>query len=211
MRFAAGALAGFYVFSGPLLKRVRWAWAEGKRIILSRDVGRSELIDKDPAVLDTRNLEPMPLESFGTMGVTDHEVDLETWRLRVTGQVKHPLSLTYAELMELPPLEREVLLICPGFFANHGQWRGFSIAEILRRAGAETDVTRVSVSGPEGPYPKTFTCSMDEVSSGRVFLAHNVNGQPLPQRHGYPLRLVAEGYYGTHWVKYVYKIEAGEK
>jgi len=41
-----------------------------------------------------------------------------------------------------------------------------------------------------------------------VFLAFEVNGEKLPQKHGFPLRIVAEDYYGSDWVKYVYKIEA---
>ncbi|MBW2515672.1 MAG: molybdopterin-dependent oxidoreductase, partial [Deltaproteobacteria bacterium] len=44
--------------------------------------------------------------------------------------------------------------------------------------------------------------------SDKVFLAYEVNGEKLPVRHGFPLRIVAEDYYGDDWVKYVYRIEA---
>ncbi len=47
---------------------------------------------------------------------------------------------------------------------------------------------------------------MEDVISNRVFLAYQVNGEVLPRRHGFPLRVVAEGYYGYDWVKYVRKI-----
>lgn len=40
-----------------------------------------------------------------------------------------------------------------------------------------------------------------------MFLAYQVNGETLPVKHGYPLRLVAEGVYGSEWVKYVYKVQ----
>ena len=40
----------------------------------------------------------------------------------------------------------------------------------------------------------------------QVFLAYDVNGKALPKRHGFPLRVVAEDYYGDDWVKYVYKM-----
>jgi sulfoxide reductase catalytic subunit YedY len=49
---------------------------------------------------------------------------------------------------------------------------------------------------------------VEDVLSDRVFLAYGVNGKPLPERHGFPLRLVAEGYYGYDWIKYVYRITA---
>jgi DMSO/TMAO reductase YedYZ molybdopterin-dependent catalytic subunit len=41
-----------------------------------------------------------------------------------------------------------------------------------------------------------------------VFLAYSVNDRVLPQKHGFPLRVVAEDHYGGSWVKYVYKVTA---
>jgi sulfoxide reductase catalytic subunit YedY len=99
-------------------------------------------------------------------------------------------------------LERKVLLICPGFFANHGLWRGVSLGALLREAGLSDAAKNVVIQGPEGPYKKTASFPVKDVLSDRVFLAHHVNGGPLPQKHGYPLRVVAEGFYGYDWVKY---------
>lgn len=65
----------------------------------------------DPAQLDTRNLAPTPLKDFETMGDTGYTVDLDTWRLEVAGRVGTPLSLTYSQIVDLSPLERDVLLI----------------------------------------------------------------------------------------------------
>ncbi len=50
-----------------------------------------------------------------------------------------------------------------------------------------------------------------DIRSDKVFLAYQINGERLPQKHGFPLRIVAEDYYGNDWVKYVYKIEAIKK
>jgi DMSO/TMAO reductase YedYZ molybdopterin-dependent catalytic subunit len=50
--------------------------------------------------------------------------------------------------------------------------------------------------------------SMEDIVSERVFLAYGVNDLVLPRKHGFLLRVVAEGYYGGHWLKYVYKITA---
>ena len=142
------------------------------------------------------------------MGLTDHVVNLDTWRLEVKGHVKKPLSLTYSQVLDLPPLERRVLLICPGFFANHGQWKGFSILDLLQKADIEGGATHVTISGPGGDAAKTFRCPIEDIQSGKVFLATQVNGKDLPGKHGFPLRLVAEGYYGADWVKYVSRITA---
>ena len=166
------------------------------------------LVDQNPAALDTRNLEIIPLNDFETMGLTDHEVNLNTWRLEVVGEVKNPLNIPYSQLITMPAVERNVLLICPGFFTNHGRWKGISIAELLKLAGADAGITHVSIRGPEGRYAKVERFPITEIVSNQVFLAYQVNGQVLPRKHGFPLRAVAEDRYGSEWVKFVYHIEA---
>jgi sulfoxide reductase catalytic subunit YedY len=193
---------------GSLLGWLGSAWGDAKRIVLSPGTAREGLIQENPAELDTRNLEITPLESFGVMGLSDHKVDLEQWVLEVDGHVESPLRLNYAELRALPSMEREVLLICPGVFANHGRWKGVSIRRLLEKAQAREGVSHAKIRGPETSYAKTVSCPIADVRTDRLFLAYEVNGQPLPVRHGYPLRLVAEGYYGYDWVKYACSLTA---
>ena len=163
--------------------------------------------NKNPALLDARDLEIQPLEKFGTMGLSDQDTDLYAWRLTVSGEVKKSLSLTYDQIRDLPGIEKPVLLICPGFFANHGLWKGFSLIELAKRAGLKKGVAFVTLSGPAGPYEKTGRFPLKDVQSAKVFLAYQVNGETLAGKHGFPLRLVAEGYYGYEWIKYVDKIQ----
>ena len=200
-------LAGIGLFLAPLSCAIRRAWAEAKRVVLPKGTRLSSLIDRNPAELDTRNLEVLPLEEFETMGLTDHETDLDQWRLEVAGNVKKPLKLTYAQLLELPSVERNVLLICPGFFTNHGRWKGIAVSDLLKIAEADAGITHVSFRGPAGRYAKSERFPIEEINAGKVFLAYQVNGEVLPQKHGYPLRVVAEDHYGDEWVKYVHKIE----
>ena len=201
-------LAGIGLLLNPILTAFQKAWAETKRFILPKGTSMTSLVNRNPADLDTRNLEVISLEKFETMGLTDHEVDLNTWRLEITGTVKKPLKLTYSQLLQMPAIERNVLLICPGFFTNHGRWKGVSIAELLKEADAESGITHVTLRGPEGRYAKVERFPIEEVVSNQVFLAYQVNGQVLPQKHGYPLRVVAEDHYGSEWVKFVHHIEA---
>jgi DMSO/TMAO reductase YedYZ molybdopterin-dependent catalytic subunit len=203
-----GFLGGLFLWVSPVSTVVRKAFAEAKKFVLPEGTPRETLIDKNPAFLDTRNLDLTPLEKFGTMGLSDHEVDLHQWRLEVTGSVKSPLRLTFEEMKALPSIERDVLLICPGFFANYGKWRGISIVELLKKGQAEEGVTQVTVRGPEGNYGMVKDFKIEDVYSNKVFLAYEVNGKTLPRRHGFPLRLVAEGHYGYDWVKYVHKVTA---
>ena len=199
---AAWAGAGF----GSLFSMAKWVIAETGRIILPKGTPRESLIDKNPADLDARNLEVTPLENFGTMGLTDHAVRIEQWGLEVDGHVRKPLRLTYEEIKKLPSVERRVLMICPGFFANQGTWKGLSLGELLKLAQAEEGVTHVTARGPDGKYENSQRYPLEDALSNKVFLAYEVNGKPLPQRHGFPLRAVAEGYYGYDWVKYVYRV-----
>jgi len=63
-------------------------------------------------------------------------------------------------------------------------------------------------TGPEGNYEKNFRVPLDDVLTDKVFLAYKVNGEVLPRKHGFPLRVVVEGHYGYDWAKYVYKVTA---
>jgi DMSO/TMAO reductase YedYZ molybdopterin-dependent catalytic subunit len=208
MKRAIRLLAGIGLLWNLISNACQNAWAQTKRVILPKGTSMTGLVHRNPATLDTRNLEVIPLEKFETMGLTDHEVDLATWRLEITGTVKKPLKLTYSQLLQMPVLARNVLLICPGFFTNHGQWQGVSIAQLLQAAEAQSGITHVSIRGPEGRYAKVERFPIAEIVSDKVFLAYQVNGQVLPQKHGYPLRVVAEDHYGSDWVKFVHHIEA---
>jgi DMSO/TMAO reductase YedYZ molybdopterin-dependent catalytic subunit len=206
LKFLIAGAAGIGTGLGSLFPMGKWVLAETRKILLPKGTPRESLIDKNPADLDARNLEVTPLGNFGTMGLSDYAVNLEKWGLEVEGHVKKPLRLSYEEIKKLPAVERKVLIICPGFFANYGDWKGISLGALLPLAQAEDGVTHVTVRGPEGKYEKTQRYPLEDILSNKVFLAYGVNGKPLPQRHGFPLRAVAEGYYGYDWVKYVYKV-----
>lgn len=201
------SIAALGILLNPFFQITRLLYAKGRKVILPKGTRRQDLIDTHPADLDTRNLDITPLKEFKTMGVSDHEVNLNEWTLEITGNVREPLNLAYSHLLSLPSVERDVLLICPGIFANHGQWKGISMREFLEKAGVKEGSTQVSFTGPtRGPYEKNQQYPIADLLSNRVFLAYSVNGEALPRRHGFPLRLVAEGYSGNEWVKYVYKV-----
>ncbi|MBI4964007.1 MAG: molybdopterin-dependent oxidoreductase [Desulfomonile tiedjei] len=166
------------------------------------------LKDKNPKDVDASTIEITPLKDFGTMGLDGYKADTEVWRLIVEGHVENKLSISYRQLLDMPFIEKPVLMICPGIFVNHGLWRGISAAHLLKLAKISGDVNYVSFRGPEGNYEKVMRVPLKDIVAEKVFLAHHVNGEALPAKHGFPLRLVAEGYYGYDWVKYVYKITA---
>jgi sulfoxide reductase catalytic subunit YedY len=203
--------AGLGLFATMIGAPLKTAWARAKRFIVPRGTDLSTLRNRDPATLDTRNLEVLPLEAFDTMGLKNHAVHLPSWRLNVDGNVAVPARLPYSEIIKLPSIERNVILVCPGVFVNHGKWKGISLMTVLNLAEMKADTTHINVYGPQGPREKVERFPIADVRSEKVFLAYAVNDLKLPQKHGFPLRIVAEDYYGDDWVKYVYKIEAIKK
>ena len=194
------------LLASPLFSWIRLVRAKVQKMILPKDFPRKDLVDKNPADLDAQKLNITPLKDFATMGITDQETDLNVWRLKVEGLVERPFQLTYSQILALPAIERNVLLICPGFFANHGRWKGISMTALLEKAKIKNGATLVTFKGPEGNYEKTESFYLKDAFSDKVFLAYEVNGKPLPKKHGFPLRVVAEDHYGFNWVKYVHKI-----
>lgn len=190
----------------PIFSWIRVVHAKIQKVVLPKNTRREDLINKNPAELDTRNLDITPLKDFKTMGITNHSTDLATWRLEIEGHVEMPLRLTYSQILALPSIERSVLMICPGIFANHGRWKGISVNTLIQKAKMRESATFVTFRGPEGKYEKVERFYLKDVLSNKVFLAYEVNRRPLPQKHGFPLRVVAEDYFGFNWVKYVHKI-----
>jgi len=206
LKTAFGFLTGMGLVLTPFLSILQKTYAKAQKVILPKDTTRQSLVHMNPSTLDTRNLSITPLKGFSTMGISDFEVDLDDWRLEVTGHVNIPLALTYSQVSTLPSIERDVLLICPGFFANHGRWKGISMEKLLETAKVKKGVTHVTFSGENGGYERVERFPIEDILSNRVFLAYGVNGETLPKEHGFPLRVVAEGYYGDDWLKYVYKV-----
>jgi len=206
LKISVKFITGIGILASPLFSWIRLVRAKVQKMILPKDFPRKDLVDKNPADLDTQKLDITPLKDFETMGITDQETDLDTWRLKVEGLVERPFRLTYSQILSLPAIERNVLLICPGFFANHGRWKGISMTTLLEKAKVKNSATLVAFKGPEGNYEKTESFYLKDALSDKVFLAYEVNGEPLPKKHGFPLRVVAEDHYGFNWVKYVHKI-----
>ena len=206
LKSSFGLLTGLGIVFSPLLQAVRMVYAKAQKIILPKDTNRNKLRNMDPAQLDTRNLAPTPLKDFETMGDTGYTVNLDTWRLEVAGRVGTPLSLTYSQIIGLSPFERNVLLICPGFFAYVGRWKGISMKALIEKAQMLKDVTHVTLSTTRAAGGNEEKFPIADILSDQVFLAFGVNGQALPKKHGFPMRVVAEGYHGSVWVKYVNRV-----
>ena len=153
---------------------------------------------------DNSTLPVTPVEELHITGAAP-EANIEDYRLVVDGLVETPLSLTYEAILDYPAVTEVVLLVCPGFFTDNAEWTGVPVTTILAEAGTKPEASEVTFHALGSEYKVVLP--LDVVQQGGVFLAHTVNGQVLPDKHGYPLRLVVKGNYGYDWIKWVKRIE----
>jgi sulfane dehydrogenase subunit SoxC len=158
-------------------------------------------------------------------------VDAASWRLEVGGRVERPVTLTLDDLKARPARTQAVTLECAGNgrallepkaadsqpwlaeAVGTAEWTGTPLAPLLGEAGLLEDALEVVFTGLDrgiqGDVEHDYARSLplDEAMRNEMLLAYEVNGQPLPPQHGYPLRLVVPGWYGMTHVKWLRSIE----
>ncbi len=127
-------------------------------------------------------------------------VDVAAWRLRVTGEVDNPLTLTEDDFLDLPWAEHTYALNCVTGWSATRTWRGVSLSTLLAMAGAHLDWSHADIRSTSG-YHWDHRRS-DLVLDGTLLCTH-VNGVRLNDAHGYPLRLVIPGTVGESNIKWV--------
>ena len=161
------------------------------------------------------------------------DIDPIKHRLMINGAdgtlVKQPLVFTMDELMRLPSVSRFHFIECgantgmewgnvavPTCQYTHGmlscsEFTGVPLKLLFDMAGVDTRRGRfVLAEGADGSS-MTRTVPMELVESGEVLVAYGQNGEMLRPEQGYPLRLVVPGVQGVSWVKYLRRIEVGDK
>jgi sulfane dehydrogenase subunit SoxC len=161
------------------------------------------------------------------------DVDPAQHRLMVNGSddslLKKPKVYTMDELMRLPSVSRIHFIECgantglewgnvavPTVQYTHGmlscsEFTGVPLKLLLEDCGVDYKKARyVLAEGADGSS-MTRTIPMEMVESGEVFVAYGQNGEMLRPENGYPLRLVVPGVQGVSWVKWLRRIEVGDK
>jgi DMSO/TMAO reductase YedYZ molybdopterin-dependent catalytic subunit len=130
-------------------------------------------------------------------------VDISSWRLELTDGFANPRSLTYEELLAHPTVKKREQLVCPGLFAYYADWEGIPLDILLHEGEVAPDYSKVDFTALDG-YTVSFTRSEIEASS--LFLAVRVYDRTLPAAEGFPVRLVAGGFSGGKWVRWLKEI-----
>jgi len=156
------------------------------------------------------------------------DVDAGSWSLRVRGEQE--VSLGLDQVRARPWVELAVTMECAGNgrarldprpvsqpwlleAVGTARWAGTPLRPLLEEAGVGegavevlfTGVDRGSEGGEEQAFQRAL--AVEEALRDEVLLAYEMNGEPLPPQHGYPLRLIVPGWYGMTNVKWLCEIE----
>lgn len=140
------------------------------------------------------------------------QVDPDTWQLRIHGMVDRELTLSYADLLARPLVERWMTLACVsnevgGSLISNATFRGVLLADLLREAGVHAEADQLLAVSVDG---MTIGSPTAVVLDGRdAMLAVGMNGEPLLTEHGFPVRMVVPGLYGyVSACKWIVDLEA---
>jgi sulfane dehydrogenase subunit SoxC len=157
------------------------------------------------------------------------EVDPDSFRLVVGGHVDRPIELSLDDLRSRPKVTAPVTLECAGNgralyeprpvsqpwlleAVGTAEWTGPSLLGLLEETGVRDGAVDVAFTGAdhgvEGGVEQDYERGLPlaEAMRPEILLAYEMNGQPLPPQHGFPLRLVVPGWYGMTSVKWLRRI-----
>ena len=152
---------------------------------------------------------------------------MAAWRLKVSGMVTSPLSLSLDDLKKMSGRDLIAGFECSGNsprlmqgFAGNGKWTGIPLRAVFDQAGVHRDAREFVFFGADKGQEEIewrtqkFTVEQqfgrslnrEQALSGEPFLAWALNGQPLTLHQGSPLRLLVPGWYGVANVKWLSNI-----
>jgi len=135
-------------------------------------------------------------------------IDQKRYRLQIKGLVDHPLSYSVADLRRFPHESQNSRLKCVQCWSARADWGGFRFGHLLESVKPKKNAKAVRIECADGWY-EYF--SIQDLLSPRVLLAMDMQGQPLADRHGAPLRLIDPARYGYKSAKLVTVIEFAEQ
>ncbi|MGE3272218.1 MAG: molybdopterin-dependent oxidoreductase [Chloroflexota bacterium] len=144
-----------------------------------------------------------------TKNVVDPGVEQSVWRLEIGGHVQRPHTYTFSEITSLARVVQETTLMCISngvgdALMSNAQWTGVPLATLLEAAGPRPGGVEALLRGADG---YTDTIPLEKALDPATLVVFEMNGDPLPRIHGYPVRLIVPGMYGEKNVKWVTSIE----
>jgi DMSO/TMAO reductase YedYZ molybdopterin-dependent catalytic subunit len=147
-----------------------------------------------------------------TKNIIDPRVNASWWRLEVSGLVTNHHTYNLAGLKALSAVSQETTLMCisngldAGLMSN-ALWRGVPLHTFLDAAKPTAGAARVRLHGVDN---YTDTIPLEKALDPMTLVAFEMNGVPLPDRHGFPARVIVPGYFGEKHVKWLTRIEVAD-
>jgi len=159
--------------------------------------------------------------------IPEKAIDLSEWHLTIDGNVDTPLTVDFETLLNMPKAVAANTLECSGNSRSlleqkasgnpwtiggvgNAVWGGVWLKDILAKTGVSANARHVAFEGFEEPLGKAqikFIRSIPiDKALSTTLLAYEMNGEPLPLKHGFPLRTLALGWTGANCVKWLSKI-----
>jgi sulfite oxidase len=151
-------------------------------------------------------------------------VALESWRLSIQGLVEKTIELSFDDILSIAKIEVANTMECSGNGRSllqqkasgnpwtiggvgNAVWGGIRLSDVLTKAGVLHEAKHVSFEGLDNPDSKSTTKFIRSIPLAKALdstiLAYEMNGEPLPLEHGYPLRALALGWTGANCVKWL--------
>ncbi len=207
------------------------ALAQGETVVPFTDLpdNVSFVRGNDRRMLDIRTIDG-PFTATNKFFTVQHyghpEIDPAAFRLKVSGLVERPQSLSLDELRKMPSTEFAFGFECSGnrrplqALVSNGHWTGVRLREVLDRAslaagarefvflGADHGEEEVEFRGRTYNVDQQYgrSLSREKALSPEPLLAYALNGEPLTRHQGSPLRLLVPGWYGVANVKWLSEI-----
>jgi DMSO/TMAO reductase YedYZ molybdopterin-dependent catalytic subunit len=140
---------------------------------------------------------------------SDPSVDASSWHLSVDGLVDHPLTLSYQDLLALPMQQQYESMMCisnnvGGEYMSNALWEGVRLRDLLQQAGVKAGAIKVVFYAVDD-YSDSI--HLEKALEPTTLLAVRMNGQTLPQGHGFPVRMLVPGIYGMKHCKWLTRIQ----
>jgi sulfite oxidase len=144
------------------------------------------------------------------INLTPPRIDPARWRLEVAGLVDQPLSLSIDELRERPSVSQAITLECisnpvAGDLISTAVFTGVRLKDVLEEARMKPEARAVFAQAADGFFE---TIVMSDIADDRTLLVYAMNSVPLPQAHGFPLRVYIPNRYGMKQPKWITRLEA---
>jgi len=131
-------------------------------------------------------------------------IDPATYRLKITGLLEKPQSLTLAQLRRFPQEAQNSRMKCVQCWSSRATWGGFRFGHLIEAVRPLKTAKAIRIDCADRWYEYM---SLEEMLSSRALLSLDMEGKPLTNRHGAPLRLIDPSKYGYKSAKLITSIE----